>query len=230
MTTVSRAFVADIEVRSGGDGRTIHGILVPFNRTARVSDGGPFYNEGFRRGAFTRTIQHKGDRVKLLSQHQARMNPLGRATLLREDSAGLYGEFRVSATAAGDEALELVRDGALDSFSVGFTPMRHERDENKTVWRTEVGLRETSLVTFPAYEDALISGVRSLSPDDLAELAQMLRGSVDLAATPDEDPAVGDDGTADALAAPDVDPTRDGHSTRRSHFHFQAALRQRGLL
>ncbi len=158
---LSRAFVADIEVRADSEGRTVHGIVVPFDRVARVSDGGRPYDEMFQKGAFAKTIQERGDRVKLLSQHNARSNPLGRASVLREDAAGLYGEFRVSKTAAGDEALELLRDGALDSFSVGFSPIKHRMDGRTTV-RTEVGLREASLVTFPAYEGALVGGVRSL--------------------------------------------------------------------
>jgi HK97 family phage prohead protease len=229
--SLSRAFAADIEVRADGTGRTVHGIVVPFDRVARVSDGGPSYNEGFRKGAFARTIQHRGDRVKLLSQHNARTNPLGRATLLREDAAGLYGEFHVSKTNAGDEALELLRDGALDSFSVGFTPIQHVRSTDKTVWRTEVGLREASLVTFPAYEGALVGGVRSLTPDDLAELAQMLRESTDLAATPEEDPAT--DGTSERDSEPagttEQDPTS-GHSARNpSQLQLAVGMRQRGI-
>ena len=36
--------------------------------------------------------------------------------------SGLYGEFRVSKVDDGDRALELVRDGVIDSFSVGFSP------------------------------------------------------------------------------------------------------------
>lgn len=226
---ISRAFATDIEVRAGGTGRTVHGIIVPFGVTARVSDGGPSYMEGFRKGAFARTIQHRGDRVKLLSQHDQRRNPLGRATLLREDAAGLYGEFHVSRTVAGDEVLALITDGALDSFSVGFTPIQQERDADRTVWRTEVGLRETSVVTFPAYEGALVGGVRALTPDDLAELAAMLRESVDLAATPLADPAP--DGTpTPGLAAADEDSTITGHSALHSKFTFAAKARQRGIL
>lgn len=224
---ISRAFVSDIEIRSDGGGRTVHGIVVPFDRVARVSDGGPSYMEGFRRGAFARTIQHRGDRVKLLSQHNARTNPLGRATLLREDSAGLYGEFHVSRTAAGDEALELLKDGALDSFSVGFSPIQHKRDA-EAVWRTEVGLREASLVTFPAYEGALVGGVRSLTPDDLAELARMLRDSVDLAATPEGDPVV--DGTSadvEPARTADEDPA-EGHSALHIHHQNRAKARRNG--
>ncbi len=226
---LSRAFVSDIEVRADGTGRTVHGIVVPFDKVARVSDGGPAYNEGFRMGAFKRTIQHRAEKVKLLSQHNARNNPLGRAILLREDPAGLYGEFHVSKTAAGDEALELLRDGALDSFSVGFFAIRHERAADKTVWRTEVGLREASLVTFPAYEGALIGGVRALTPDDLAELAHMLRESVDLSVTPETDPA--DTGTSESpeLAAPETDPARTDHSYRNPQFALAAGRRERGI-
>lgn len=194
--TLSRAFVGDIEVRASGDGRTIAGIVAPFNRSARVSDGGPPYEEMFAPGAFKRTIQHRGDRVKLLSQHSSRTNPLGRATLLREDASGLYGEFVLSKTQAGDEALELVRDGALDSFSVGFSPVKHERRTGVTV-RTEVALREVSLVTFPAYDDARIQSVRAaldaMDEEQRLELLRMYGEAIDLApespaTTPDEAP------------------------------------------
>ena len=138
-------------------------------RLPRVSDNGrSAYNETFERGAFARTIAERGDRVKLLTLHQARSLPLGRASLLREDGAGLYGEFRVSQTVAGDEALELVRDGALDSFSVGFTPVKHATARNGDVTRTEVALREVSLVTFPAYEGARILAVRNADQPSLS--------------------------------------------------------------
>jgi HK97 family phage prohead protease len=164
---LSRSF-PELTVRADGTGRTIGGLVVPYNRAARVSDGGPAYDEMFVQGSTTRTIQHRGDRIKLLSQHNSRSNPLGVAVRdsWRETPDGLYGEFKVSRTAAGDEALELVRDGALDSFSIGFTPIKHEKRDGVTV-RTEVALREVSLVTFPAYDDARISTVRDATAADL---------------------------------------------------------------
>lgn len=223
---VSRAFAADLEVRSAGDGRTIHGIVVPFDHVARVSDGGPPYDEAFQRGAFAKTIVERGDRVKLLSQHASRTNPLGKALTLREDAAGLYGEFYVSRTTAGDEALELVRDGALDSFSVGFAPVKHEK-RGRVTWRTEVALREASLVTFGAYDGALVGGVRALdlTPEDLADLARMLREAEHLSATPVEPVDVG---TSPEAAPADVEPALAGHSSRQ--FTYRAALRQRGVV
>jgi HK97 family phage prohead protease len=156
---LSRAFAGDLAIRS--DGRTVLGIAVPWHTPTRVSDDGRrSYMEAFAPGSFARTIAERGDRVKFLALHATGTMPLGRATLLREDAAGLYAELRVSKTAAGDEALELIRDGALDGLSIGFTPVRHRRDGDVTV-RTEVGLREISAVTFPAYDGARIAAVRS---------------------------------------------------------------------
>lgn len=172
MSNLIRDFVADIEIRSDGTGRTVHGILVPYNTPARVSDGGPAYEEMFAPGAFQRDIEARnGDYrgVKFLYQHN-HDEPLGRAVELREDAAGLFGAFRVAKTAKGDEVLELLREGVLDSFSIGFRPIDPAPGDpikmGEPVVRTKAGLRETSVVTFPAYAGALVAGVRAIEPTD----------------------------------------------------------------
>ncbi|MBP7632268.1 MAG: HK97 family phage prohead protease [Acidimicrobiales bacterium] len=168
---LTRANPVDLEVR--GDGRTVVGIAVPFDRSTPIRDASGSYDESFRRGAFARTIRERGDRVKFLAQHDRRSLPLGRAHMLREDAAGLYAEFRVSATTAGDEALELIRDGALDALSIGFRPIRDRWSADRsTVERLEVRLDEVSAVAFPAYSDALIAAVRSGLPTIPAEVAR----------------------------------------------------------
>lgn len=223
-------FEPDLEVRSAGDGRTVTGIVVPFGREATVSDGGPSYKEQFRRGAFAQTINVGAKRVKLLEQHNAARWPLGRATLLREDAAGLYGEFRIAPTDDGERALTLLKEGALDSFSVGFSPRKHITEKGVTV-RTEVHLREVSLVTFPAYEDALVSGVRStldalstLTDAQRAELVEAIRLG---RTTPDEE-QVGT-GTPPGAAAPDEQAV--DHSARNhiAWANFKAALVEEGI-
>ncbi|MDV8008595.1 HK97 family phage prohead protease [Rhodococcus sp. IEGM 1318] len=175
--TYTRALSSDLEIRSTGDGRTVHGIVVPYDSPTIIRDVDGEYEETFKRGAFARSIAERGDRIKFLSQHQRANNPLGRAVLLREDENGLYGEFRVSATQAGDEALELIKDGALDSFSIGFQAIREQWTRNRSE-RThyESKLLEVSVVSFPAYEQAHIAGVRAaqLSQLDSAQLAARL--------------------------------------------------------
>src|SRR5438105_496144 len=109
-STLYRLSPSEFELVRAGDGRTITGLAVPFNVVAEVSDGGRPYKEMFRKGAFSRTIAERGDRVKLLAAHEGRTRlPIGRATSLVEDAAGLVGAFRVSKTQAGDDVLELVR-------------------------------------------------------------------------------------------------------------------------
>ena len=56
--------------------------------------------------------------------------------------------------------LTLVRDGVLDSFSVAFRPVR-DRRENGVIVRAEASLSEVSLVGQPAYEGALVAGIRA---------------------------------------------------------------------
>lgn len=172
MSNLIRDYVADIEIRSDGAGRTVHGILVPYNTVARVSDGGPSYEEMFAPGAFSRDIlARNGDfrGVKFLYQHQHEQ-PIGRAVELRDDAAGLFGAFRIAKTAKGDEVLELLREGVLDSFSIGFRPIDPAPGDpikhGEPVVRTKAGLRETSVVTFPAYAGALVAGVRAIEPID----------------------------------------------------------------
>ena len=171
-------FTPDIELAKGGDGRTIRGIIVPWDRVAQVQDveeDGPYF-EAFRAGAFDEWIAAVGvERVKFLGHHKRDQNPLGRATLLRNDAAGQYGEFYVSRTSAGDESLELVRDGVLDSFSIGFTPVNAEVMGDVT-YRTSANLNETSIVTFPAYADAKVSGLRG-APDLPSLLAARAAGA-----------------------------------------------------
>jgi HK97 family phage prohead protease len=161
--TLHRATPADLEIRA--DGRTVVGIAVPFDNPTEIAERGRRFTEVFRRGAFSRTISERGGKVKFFAEHYAAGRlPVGRAHLLREDAAGLYSEFRVSQTRDGDETLELIRDGALDSLSIGFRPVPNGDRWNRArdlVERIEVKLTEVAAVAFPAYEGAAIVGVRS---------------------------------------------------------------------
>jgi hypothetical protein len=160
---------------------------------------------------------------------------------MREDAAGLYGEFRVSNTASANDQLELARDGVLDSFSIGFAPVKHVKRGDTTV-RTEVNLREVSLVTFPAYEGALVAGVRSLDnidldatvealvgfeADHLISLRERLDAALARLGTPQDGPAPSEDLPVDA---PNDAPAH-GHSGRLlvARNNLRAALIERGI-
>lgn len=176
MTTVLRhEYAADISIRSDGTGRTVHGIVVPYGQEADVADvvSGRLvrYREKFLPGAFQRDlIARAGRPLKLLYQHDPN-DLLGVSVELREDAAGLYGAFKVSNTARGNDILELLRDGALDAFSVSFRPIapgpKDPIPATGLVERVKAALRESSLVTFPAYSGAIVAGLRGLDDEDL---------------------------------------------------------------
>lgn len=168
---IYRSFVPDLEIRSaaqGGDGRTIVGLAVPYGRPVKID---AHLTEQFARGAFKAQLRaaariESGQLViPFTRNHLAHGGTLiGKATLLRDDPAGLYGEWRISRTEAGDETLELVRDGVLDQLSIGFREGQNRRLKDGTIERVSAELREVSVVLQGAYgELATVSGVRAVS-------------------------------------------------------------------
>jgi uncharacterized protein len=161
-TLESRAWLADLEIRSSSDGRTIVGLAAPFDQPTAISDYSGRYTETIAPGSFSRSIRERGDRVRLLVQHNSDRLPIGRATSLTEDARGLVAELRVSKTVAGDEALQLVQDGVVDGLSIGFRAVRETWARDRSTRRLdEIALLEISLVAEAAYSEAKVLAVRA---------------------------------------------------------------------
>jgi len=115
-------------------------------------------------GAFAKSIREAfpAKRIKVLWQHR---DPIGMPTEMREDEKGLWVKARVSKTALGDEALELMRDEVVDRMSIGFMIPAGKADVDGDGIRhiKEVKLLEFSPVTFPANENAVITGVKQIT-------------------------------------------------------------------
>lgn len=162
MTDLIRSFAPDLEIRSsakGGDGRTVEGLAVPYGQEQRIDST---LVECFARGSFSAQLAAP-NRVRFTRDHMSQGGALiGRAVELRDDAAGLWGAFRVSNTPAGDETLELLKDGVLDELSIGFRTRQDRRLPNGTIERVTAHLVEVSVVMEGAYgEGALVSGVRA---------------------------------------------------------------------
>lgn len=152
-------------------------------------------------GAFKKSIAEAfpAGRIKVLWQHR---DPIGMPVEMREDKKGLFVKARVSKTALGDEALELMRDGVVDSMSIGFMipDGRSDEDENGVRHIREVKLMEFSPVTFPMNEAAIITGVKQIeqairnggrcdNPGELLEAIKSLQALVNKQAQPRADDA-----------------------------------------
>ena len=141
------------EVKASGETREVSGYVATYDL-----DLG---NDRVSKGAFTKTLA-SGHRVRFLYGHDARQI-LGTTEELREDDKGLFGRFRISRTQLGDDVHTLLKDGALDSFSIGFLPDEYELDK-KSGARTlsAISLLECSLVALPMNPQALVTGVKGL--------------------------------------------------------------------
>jgi HK97 family phage prohead protease len=143
---------SQVTLDAAGDtpSRTISGIAVPYNVTATVSDGTQVM---FRPGA----LPVDGKAPKLFMYHDA-SQPVGLVTGRVDTDDGMLFTAKVSKTAAGDDALELAKDGVIDSVSVGVNPTEYDMDGD-TMVVTAADWMELSLVPIPAFAGATITDV-----------------------------------------------------------------------
>ena len=147
--TMNEMITRSFEIRATDtEKREVSGIAVPFNQTIDIGGG---WSERFEKGAVDLTAD-----VKLFRDHE---DIIGVVTAMEESDEGLLIRAKISETVLGNETLNLVKDGAIRSFSVGFIPVTDEK-KDKTIIRKKVNLKEVSLVAFPAYDKAEVLSVR----------------------------------------------------------------------
>nr|DAO31397.1 MAG TPA: head maturation protease [Caudoviricetes sp.] len=136
------------------DSRTLEGLAVPYERETKLDTG---YYETIAADAY------KPDggvgQIKLLWRHD---EVIGAGTATSSPD-GVHIQARISQTSAGDDAYQLLKDGVVDSLSIGFIPLEYEEtwdDGNLHVRQKLIDLKEVSLVPWPAYDDAKVTKVR----------------------------------------------------------------------
>ena len=139
----------------------------------------------FEPGTWTKTLKEHFSRVRILWQHSTD-DPIGLPLEMREDKKSLWVKGQLSETAKIADYRTLLRDGVVDSISVGFDPITHFLEERANVpggilrHITEAALWEWSVVTFPADSQAIISNVSSRAPQarryySIAEMEALVR-------------------------------------------------------
>jgi len=120
------------------------------------------------KGAFLKSIQeHKDNNTmpRLLEQHEHRSMPIGIITDIFEDEKGLKfsGELNLD-TQSGREAYALLKQGAIDTFSIGYITIKSEQQNHNGIdvrALLELDLKEISLVTFACNKESRIESIKS---------------------------------------------------------------------
>lgn len=141
--------------------RTISGIAVPYGETAIVSDGTAVR---ILQGA----LPVDGKAPKLFMYHDS-TQPVGLVTARTDTDAGMLFSAKISATAAGDEALTLAMDGVLDSVSIGVNPTEFSYDNEGTMIVSKADWLELSLVPIPAFAGAQITEIAASADDSVLD-------------------------------------------------------------
>ena len=176
--------VTVVQAEAAEDGaprREISGLAVPWDTTAIVSDGSAVR---FAKGALT----DDGPAPKLIESHDM-AQIRGLVTARRSTDAGMEFTAKIAPTRAGDDALELVKMGAIDSVSVGVNPTKwHYADDGVMV--IEAGdWMELSLVAVPAFAAAQITQVAATIPQTVPkEDTPMAEATTPVEAAPAEIP------------------------------------------
>ena len=154
-TTLDLPFeLFEIKADDGNQVGTFTGLGSTFGNVDSVGDV-------IEPGTFRDAVQNPAG-IKMLWQHDARL-PIGTWKSVRETKKGLEvrGQL-VLGVQQGREAFDLLKAGAVDALSIGFSDFEAETDAKSGVRRiTKLNLWEISIVTFPANRQARIQTVKN---------------------------------------------------------------------
>jgi HK97 family phage prohead protease len=169
-----------MEIRSlDTEKRNVIGRAIPYNETSYITRENP-KGERIARGAFNRSIAHRGDRIFLNLEHDERRT-VGRSLAFADSAEGLVGEFHIRECALGDEVLGELEAGYWPAMSVGFKPLRTAAAAEGVLEVLEAYLGNVALTRVPAYEGAEVLALRSV---DVEAIVASLGPPPDIDLTP----------------------------------------------
>lgn len=157
------------ELETNGSFTELSGIAVPYNVETDIG----WFVESFERGALDKSIAESAAALPLLMFHDDMSFPIGSARSWDSEAVGLRGVWTLDSGPEAQRAARLVDDKLLNFMSIRFVPVRsawsYAEEFNPDlgpaykdrVVRQEARLLETSLVSTPAYNGAVIEWART---------------------------------------------------------------------
>lgn len=121
-----------------------------------------------KKGAFNKTISENGGSVIMVANHDQN-KPIGRVTEMKEDDTGLLFKGYLSKTDRAQEYKQLMKDGVVDSFSIGYAVVKADDNSHGGRDLSEVKLFEISPVAIPMNPEAKLLEVKNMSEGDNRE-------------------------------------------------------------
>ena len=150
-----------LEAKLDGEQRNkISGLASTFGNIDQTGDV-------IERGAFEKCLKRcreTGRKIVMLDHHKMDQ-PVGVWERLEETDNGLEVDGRLTMSVQrAAELRDLMADGAIDGLSIGFRAVDYYMDRVTGVrYLTEIDLREISLVSMPANEQARVTGLKALA-------------------------------------------------------------------
>jgi HK97 family phage prohead protease len=176
MTVIRESMrAASLQLETGGNGRTLSGLAVPYGQLAEIRDARGHYQEQIAPGAFTAALATS--KPKMLFEHgldtRTGKTPIGSFDRVWEESDGIHVSGQLFNNELVRPLTDAARAGELGAWSIHF---RTASDGSGEKWARAKGwdvrtvttaqLPEISLVNFGAYQTTL--SVRS-NIDQLAD-------------------------------------------------------------
>ncbi len=126
-------------------------------------------------GAFKKSLHKRpAKKVKMLLGHDQKAM-IGVWESMKEDSTGLFVKGRLlMQLQSAQETLILLKEGVLDSMSIGFHTVLDQFDNKRRALNLlEIDLFEVSLVAIPAQPGALVTSVKNIAPEEITTKRQL---------------------------------------------------------
>ncbi|MDW3568249.1 HK97 family phage prohead protease [Enterobacter asburiae] len=169
----------ETEIKFTGDGKQgiFEGYASVFNNTD--SDG-----DIILPGAFKNALANQTRKVAMFFNHKTWELPVGKWDSLEEDQKGLYVRGQLTPGHSGATDLKAaMQHGTVEGMSVGFSVAKDDYTIIPTgrIFKNVQALREISVCTFPANEQAGIAAMKSVDGiETIRDVENWLRDSVGL--------------------------------------------------
>ncbi|MGA0397099.1 MAG: HK97 family phage prohead protease [Ilumatobacteraceae bacterium] len=186
--------------------RTISGIAVPYNVEATVLGG-------TRVRILQGALPVDGPAPRLLEDHDTG-RVVGKVVAREDTSDGMLFTAEIARTRSGDDLVELLKMGALDSVSVGIEATDSEYDDGTLVVKA-ARWDELSVVYRPAFSGAQITKIAAAEPEAHPDTDQ----------TPEEEQEMTEENTVEVekVEAADAQPTTPIYAMAKREFKLPSA-------